>query len=81
MTITDYIWFALSISIYSFFIYFDDMDHYMDLPYSFVEMLATQLTLIGGVLIAMLAIVLDLWNRDRIRKMFVQLNEFDDEVL
>lgn len=80
VTAIDYIWFAISLSVYSFFIYFNDVEHYTVLPYSFVEVVASQLTLIGGVLIAMLSVVLDLWNRDRIRKIFVKLNEFDDEV-
>lgn len=80
VTITDWIWFFVAIVLYASFIYFNDLDKYKDLPHSFIEICASQLTLIGGNMIAILSIIMDMLNRGRICRVIEMFNEFDAEV-
>lgn len=81
VTILDAVWFCLSISLHIYFLIFNYIyDHLSYVTDSRVLIISGRLTLWGGFLLAIIAIVLDMWNRKTIWNIVVQLYEFDVEV-
>lgn len=83
VTILDVLWFIITITIYALIISSSAVIHYYNnelLSMSNIEILATILITIEGGVIAIISIVMDMFNRKRVLKIMLKLNEFDDEV-
>lgn len=80
VTILDVFWFIFAIAIYAMVIVSSAVHHYAKASFSGIEILATILITIEGGLIAIISIVMDMFNRKRIFRIMIKLNEFDEEV-
>lgn len=77
----DLAWYTVALLVYAMFLFYNDFKNFMNLPYTYIENVASHMNLIVGVVISMFSITMDVLNRKRIWNIFVTLSEFDDEVI
>lgn len=81
VSMVDLAWYTVALLVYAMFLFYNDFKNFMNLPYTYIENVASHMNLIVGVVISMFSITMDVLNRKRIWNIFVTLSEFDDEVI
>lgn len=81
VTLLDICWMVGAVSAYGLCCW---LSHYLidlsNVPFTPLELMLSLLARTSGITIAMLSIVLDLFNRSRIWSIIVKFSEFDEEV-